>query len=195
MGPLRVGRQHDLVVLPAPQPLPLRRDHHTPAGPGRGRTHPPDPRHRHRSRRQPPLRPGLHQPPRHPGPPRRRPTRHHPRQPLPRRRPPSRRRRRPSPRPRHRHRRPRLRRLRSHDQRHPPRHTPVTLRLWTTPTRVVVHVTDSGPGPRDPHAGLIPAARVQGGLGLWLTHQLDIEVGLITTPDGFTIRLRGGELP
>ncbi|GAA4432192.1 anti-sigma factor RsbA family regulatory protein [Actinokineospora soli] len=72
---------------------------------------------------------------------------------------------------------------------------PVTLRLWTTPTRVVVHVTDSGPGPRDPHAGLIPAARVQGGLGLWLTHQLDIEVGLITTPDGFTIRLRGGELP
>ena len=30
------------------------------------------------------------------------------------------------------------------------------------------------------------------GLGLWLIHQLDIDVALKHADDGFTIRLRGG---
>jgi hypothetical protein len=32
------------------------------------------------------------------------------------------------------------------------------------------------------------------GLGLWLTHQLDIDVALIHGDDGFTIRLRAGTI-
>jgi hypothetical protein len=31
-------------------------------------------------------------------------------------------------------------------------------------------------------------------LGLWLTHQLDIDVALIYGDDGFTVRLRGGTI-
>ncbi|GGS60216.1 MULTISPECIES: sensor histidine kinase [Actinokineospora] len=71
---------------------------------------------------------------------------------------------------------------------------PTSIRIWSTPGRVVVHVTDTGSGPRNPLAGLMPVVKEAGGLGLWLTHQLDIDVALITTPHGFTIRLRGGKL-
>ncbi|PXY33183.1 hypothetical protein BAY59_08735 [Prauserella coralliicola] len=71
---------------------------------------------------------------------------------------------------------------------------PATVRIWTADGRVVVHVHDSGPGPRDRLAGLMPVADsvTRSGLGLWLTHQLDIDVALIAAPDGFTVRLRGG---
>ena len=73
---------------------------------------------------------------------------------------------------------------------------PVTVRIWATPDRVVVHVHDHGPGPANPLAGLIPpSSRVEDAeLGLWLTHQRDIDVALIYD-DGFTVRLCGGTIP
>jgi anti-sigma regulatory factor (Ser/Thr protein kinase) len=74
---------------------------------------------------------------------------------------------------------------------------PVTVRIWAAPDRVVVSVHDTGPGPADPLAGLIPAAHSPSdpGLGLWVMHQLDIDTALIHTGDGFTVRLRAGTLP
>jgi anti-sigma regulatory factor (Ser/Thr protein kinase) len=73
---------------------------------------------------------------------------------------------------------------------------PVTIRAWATADRIVVHVHDNGPGPADPLAGLIPPANSakDPGLGLWLTHQLDIDVALIHGDHGFTIRLRAGTI-
>jgi anti-sigma regulatory factor (Ser/Thr protein kinase) len=73
---------------------------------------------------------------------------------------------------------------------------PVSVRIWAAPGRVVVHVHDSGPGPADRLAGLLPPANDAGypGLGLWLTHQLDIDVALIYEDHGFTIRLRAGTI-
>lgn len=70
---------------------------------------------------------------------------------------------------------------------------PVTVRLWAAPARMVVHVTDGGSGPDDPFTGLVPARREHGGLGLWLAHQLDVDVALIPGPRSFTLRLRAGE--
>jgi anti-sigma regulatory factor (Ser/Thr protein kinase) len=74
---------------------------------------------------------------------------------------------------------------------------PVTVRIWAAPDRIVVSVHDTGPGPADPLAGLIPAAQsaTDPGLGLWVMHQLDIDVTLIHTGDGFTVRLRAGTIP
>jgi anti-sigma regulatory factor (Ser/Thr protein kinase) len=74
---------------------------------------------------------------------------------------------------------------------------PVTVRIWATPDRIVVSVHDTGPGPADPLAGLVPAARSpsEPGLGLWVMHQLDIDTALIHTSHGFTVRLRAGTLP
>lgn len=71
---------------------------------------------------------------------------------------------------------------------------PAVIRIWAAPHRVVVHVRDSGPGPADPLAGLIPPATdaAAPGRGLWLVHQLDIDVALIRGADGFTVRLRAG---
>jgi anti-sigma regulatory factor (Ser/Thr protein kinase) len=72
---------------------------------------------------------------------------------------------------------------------------PATVRIWATSNRIVIHVHDNGPGPANPLAGLIPpASRAENAeLGLWLTHQLDIDVALIYA-DGFTVRLRGGAI-
>jgi anti-sigma regulatory factor (Ser/Thr protein kinase) len=71
---------------------------------------------------------------------------------------------------------------------------PATMRIWVTTGRIVVLVHDNGPGPADPLAGLTPPAYDAGGagLGLWLTHQLDIDVALIHSDGGFTVRLRAG---
>ncbi len=69
---------------------------------------------------------------------------------------------------------------------------PVRVRAWAVPGRIVVTVTDSGPGPADPSSGLMPGSG-PGGLGLWLAHQLCSYVSLRRAPDGFTIRLVGGE--
>ncbi|MFI1994490.1 anti-sigma factor RsbA family regulatory protein [Actinoplanes sp. NPDC020271] len=73
---------------------------------------------------------------------------------------------------------------------------PVTVRAWTGPGRVVVTVTDAGPGPRAPYAGLLPADRPagSGGLGLWISHQVCAFVGMHRGPAGFTIRLIAGDL-
>ena len=74
---------------------------------------------------------------------------------------------------------------------------PVTVRIWATPDRIVVSVHDTGPGPADPLAGLVPAAHgtAEPGMGLWVMHQLDVETALIHTGDGFTVRLRAGTIP
>lgn len=74
---------------------------------------------------------------------------------------------------------------------------PTTVRIWATPDRVVVSVRDHGPGPADPLAGLVPASHraAKPGLGLWVLHQLDLDVALIDTGDGFTVRLRAGVIP
>jgi len=71
---------------------------------------------------------------------------------------------------------------------------PVTVRFWATPDRIVITVHDQGRGPADPLAGLVPtpSGSAQPGLGLWLIHQLDIDVALKHADDGFTVRLRSG---
>jgi anti-sigma regulatory factor (Ser/Thr protein kinase) len=70
----------------------------------------------------------------------------------------------------------------------------MTVRMWATPNRIVVTIHDQGRGPADPLAGLVPtpSSGAQPGLGLWLIHQLDIDVALKQADDGFTVRLRGG---
>lgn len=74
---------------------------------------------------------------------------------------------------------------------------PVTVRIWAAPDRIVVGVHDRGRGPADPLAGLVPAAQrlVLAGWGLWLVHQLDLDITLIRNGDGFTVRLRAGTMP
>jgi anti-sigma regulatory factor (Ser/Thr protein kinase) len=71
---------------------------------------------------------------------------------------------------------------------------PVTVRIWAAPDRIVVTVHDTGPGPADRLAGLVPAPDSTPdrrlGMGLWVMHQLDLDVALRHTGDGFTVRLR-----
>jgi anti-sigma regulatory factor (Ser/Thr protein kinase) len=71
---------------------------------------------------------------------------------------------------------------------------PATVRIWAAPDSVVVTVHDTGPGPADRLAGLVPAAGSTSdrrlGLGLWVIHQLDVDVTLRHNGDGFTVRLR-----
>jgi anti-sigma regulatory factor (Ser/Thr protein kinase) len=71
---------------------------------------------------------------------------------------------------------------------------PATTRIWTAPDRIVVTVHDTGNGPADRLAGLVPAPGSDSdrrlGLGLWVVHQLDIDVALRSGDDGFTVRLR-----
>jgi anti-sigma regulatory factor (Ser/Thr protein kinase) len=71
---------------------------------------------------------------------------------------------------------------------------PVTVRIWAAPDRMVVTVHDTGHGPADPLAGLVPAPGSTPdrrlGMGLWVIHQLDLDVALRRTGDGFTVRLR-----
>jgi anti-sigma regulatory factor (Ser/Thr protein kinase) len=71
---------------------------------------------------------------------------------------------------------------------------PATVRIWAAPDSIVVTVHDTGPGPADRLAGLVPAAGSTSGrrlgLGLWVIHQLDVDVTLRQTGDGLTVRLR-----
>ena len=71
---------------------------------------------------------------------------------------------------------------------------PVTARIWAGSGRILVHVHDSGPGPADPLAGLVPvwARRGRRRGGLWLIHMLDLDAALIRSRDGFTVRLAAG---
>ncbi|WP_370961859.1 anti-sigma factor RsbA family regulatory protein [Amycolatopsis sp. cg9] len=69
---------------------------------------------------------------------------------------------------------------------------PVTLRIWAGPGCMVVTVHDTGDGPADPFAGLLPAEREVGGRGLWITHQICSQVTLHRDDTGFTARLTAG---
>ncbi|GGM48273.1 anti-sigma factor RsbA family regulatory protein [Dactylosporangium sucinum] len=67
---------------------------------------------------------------------------------------------------------------------------PVRMRVWAGPGRAVVTVTDGGPGPAYPYAGLLPAAGdASAGFGLWIAHQTCSHVSLHRSPEGFTVRL------
>ena len=70
---------------------------------------------------------------------------------------------------------------------------PVVLRLWTQPGRLTTTVTDTGHGPTDPFAGLLPADqpdRQPGGpgLGLWISHQL-VDITHRRHAGGYTVRM------
>ncbi|MEV4708816.1 sensor histidine kinase [Actinoplanes sp. NPDC049316] len=70
---------------------------------------------------------------------------------------------------------------------------PVVLRVWSGADRIVVTVTDRGPGPKDPYAGLLPARdNAAGGRGLWITHQSCNHVAACGDDDGWTIRMIAG---
>lgn len=72
---------------------------------------------------------------------------------------------------------------------------PVTVRIWAVASRVVVRVHDTGPGPDDPLAGLVPAYTRTNleGAGLWLIHMLDhVDAAMVRSWDGFTVRLAAG---
>lgn len=71
---------------------------------------------------------------------------------------------------------------------------PILLYGWGARGRVAVAVRDLAAGPADPFAGLLPVepgAR-EGGLGLWITHQMCPEISLSSTEEGFTVRLAAG---
>lgn len=66
---------------------------------------------------------------------------------------------------------------------------PVLFRLWVDVDRMVVTVSDSGPGPADPLTGLLPVSSgSSAGLGLWIAHNVCDYVAM-DRGDGFTIRL------
>jgi anti-sigma regulatory factor (Ser/Thr protein kinase) len=69
---------------------------------------------------------------------------------------------------------------------------PVSVRAWLGDGRVVVRVHDRGSGPTDPLAGLVPTpgAGSLSGRGLWIAHQLDLDVALVAAEDGFSVRFR-----
>jgi anti-sigma regulatory factor (Ser/Thr protein kinase) len=75
-------------------------------------------------------------------------------------------------------------------------HRSATVRVWAGPDRIVVQVHDHGRGPAHPRAGLIPPAGnlADAELGLWLIHQLGIDVALSYGDDGFAVRLRAGPI-
>jgi anti-sigma regulatory factor (Ser/Thr protein kinase) len=68
---------------------------------------------------------------------------------------------------------------------------PVEVRVWSAPGRMVATVSDRGSGPADPLSGLVPCRRDrgEGGLGLWITHQVCEQVTMHQHDDGFTVRL------
>lgn len=69
---------------------------------------------------------------------------------------------------------------------------PLRIRVWVPPDRVVVTVTDHGPGLGDPTVGYVPPGvdrLVSGGMGLWLARQLSDRVDLLTGDGTFTVRL------
>ena len=68
---------------------------------------------------------------------------------------------------------------------------PVTVRIWAAPGRLLVRVHDTAPRPAGPLAGMIPAWAdpEYRGAELWLLHMLDLDVALLPSWDGFTVRL------
>lgn len=70
---------------------------------------------------------------------------------------------------------------------------PVSVEAWAAADRIVVRVRDAGSGPTDPLVGLRPTTESESGngIGLWLVHQLTIDIDLLYEDGSFTIRLRG----
>lgn len=68
--------------------------------------------------------------------------------------------------------------------------SPVSLRLWAGPDRILASVRDSGPGTRDATVGLaqVPADDA-GGRGLWIVNQLCDHVSITKPDDGFVVKL------
>ncbi len=69
---------------------------------------------------------------------------------------------------------------------------PVGVRLWAGPRRMLLRVTDAGPGIRDPFVGYESSAvamRRGLGSGLWLARQLVSELTTAATPDGYAVWL------
>jgi len=70
---------------------------------------------------------------------------------------------------------------------------PVTLRLWTSPDRIVCSISDGGMGWDDPFAGYGPAHGddlSRGGMGLWLARQLCDHVDIAGRGEGAGVRVR-----
>lgn len=65
------------------------------------------------------------------------------------------------------------------------------LQLWRSPGSVVVTVTDPGPGPSDPYAGLRPPGTTPGGRGLWIAGHLGdaVAIGRSGGRSAVTVRL------
>ncbi len=67
---------------------------------------------------------------------------------------------------------------------------PVTLRVWSRPGRVVVTVTDAGPGPSDPFVGLLsPDVDSVHGRGLWIAHHMCSLLSISSSDDGCVVRM------
>lgn len=66
---------------------------------------------------------------------------------------------------------------------------PVLLRVWARPDRMLAVVSDTGPGPASPFAGLVPLELGTGGRGLWITHRICGQVDHLADGTGFSIRL------
>lgn len=70
---------------------------------------------------------------------------------------------------------------------------PVEVQVWPGGDRLVVTVTDTGPGPADPFAGLLPTGEDDtSGRGLWISHQSVSHLSTSRTPGRFTVRLTAG---
>ena len=70
---------------------------------------------------------------------------------------------------------------------------PITMGVRAAANRMLVHVHDCGPGPADQLVGLVRSVGdTTGGFGLWLIHKLPLEVALLYSLEGFTVRLATG---
>jgi anti-sigma regulatory factor (Ser/Thr protein kinase) len=69
---------------------------------------------------------------------------------------------------------------------------PARLRIWAALERLVAAVTDRGPGPTDPYAGLLPTPPTAGGRGLWMIYRLCSHVTFHRDEQGFTLGLVAG---
>jgi anti-sigma regulatory factor (Ser/Thr protein kinase) len=69
---------------------------------------------------------------------------------------------------------------------------PARLRIWAALERLVATITDRGPGPSDPYAGLLPTPTTAGGRGLWMMHRLCSHVTFHRDEQGFTLGLVAG---
>lgn len=69
-------------------------------------------------------------------------------------------------------------------------HEPVQLTAWADQEHLTVTVRDAGTGPVDPFVGLLgPQMSSPSGRGLWIMHQLSVEVTMHFERDAFTIAI------